>query len=209
MNLINSLEWRYACKKMNGQAVPQQKIDTILEAIRLAPTSMGVQPFSVLVITDPELKKKIQPIAYNQTQIIDCSHLVVFAAWSSVTEAHIDEYIHHTAAVRNATLESLQGFKDMLTGSLLNQSAEQQQIWASRQAYLAFGVGIAAAATEEVDATPMEGFNPTALDELLGLAEKGLKSVSMLALGYRDAENDWLSKMAKVRRTKEKFFIQL
>lgn len=208
MNLIKALEWRYACKKMNGKTVPQEKIDTILEAIRLAPTSMGLQPFTVLVITDPALKQKIQPIAFNQTQVTDCSHLVVFAAWDKVTESHIQEYIDHIAEVRQAPVESLQGFKDMLTGSLLNQSADQQVNWAARQAYIAFGVGIAAAAAEEVDATPMEGFNPAGLDELLGLGEKGLKSVCMLALGYRDLENDWLHKLPKVRRTKEKFIHQ-
>lgn len=209
MNLINSLEWRYACKKMNGKAVPPQKIDTILEAIRLAPTSMGVQPFTILVIADPELRQKIQPIAYNQSQIVDCSHLIVFAIWSTVTEAHIDAYIHHTAEVRKTTIESLKGFRDMLTGSLLKQTTEEQQNWAARQAYIALGVGITAAAVEAIDATPMEGFNPAGLDELLGLPEKGLKSVSMLAVGYRDSENDWLEKMAKVRREKETFFIHV
>ncbi len=207
MNLINSLEWRYACKKMNGQAVPQQKIDTILEAIRLAPTSMGVQPFTILVIQDPEIRKKIFPIAFNQTQITDCSHLAVFAIWSSVTQAHLDAYIDQIATVRKTSKESLKGIQDMLTGSLLHQTAEQQQNWASKQAYLALGVGITAAAAEAVDATPMEGFNPAALDQLLNLEEKGLKSVCMLALGYRDSANDWLEKLAKVRRTKEKLFI--
>lgn len=207
MNLINSLEWRYACKRMNGQPVPQEKLDTILEAIRLAPTSMGVQPFSVLVISDPELRKQIQPIAYNQPQIMESSHLIVFAIWDNVTAEHIDAYINHVAAVRQVTVESQQGFKDMLTNALLNQTPEQQQQWAARQAYLAFGVGITAAAAEQVDATPMEGFNPAGLDEVLGLSSKGLKSVCMLALGYRDTENDWLQKLPKVRRSKEQFFI--
>ncbi|MFM7769697.1 MAG: NAD(P)H-dependent oxidoreductase, partial [Bacteroidota bacterium] len=208
-NLINSLEWRYARKKMNGQSVPQQKIDIILEAIRLAPTSMGVQPFSVLVIKDPETRKKILPVAYNQSQITDCSHLVIFAIWSTVTEARLDAYVKHLAEVRHTTIDSQKGFHDMITGSLLKLSTEQQQNWASRQAYLALGVGITAAAAEMVDATPMEGFNPAGLDELLGLEEKGLQSVCMLALGYRDSTQDWLEKLAKVRRQKENFFIHI
>lgn len=206
MNLIESLEWRYACKKMNGQPVPEEKINTILEAIRLAPTSMGLQPFTVLVVTDPEMKKKIQPAAYNQSQITDCSHLLVFATWSAITEEKLEEYIAYTAEVRQAPLESMKGLRDMLTGALMNNSGEQNSQWAARQAYIAFGVGLTAAAMEAVDATPMEGFNPAGVDEILGLSEKGLKSVCLMAIGFRDTENDWLVNMTKVRRQPEKFY---
>ena len=207
MDLIESLEWRYASKKMNGEKVPQEKVNKILEAIRLAPSSMGLQPYTVLIIEDPELKKQIQPIAFNQSQIGQSSHLLVFAAWDNVTPQHIEDYISHTAEVRKVAKESLNDFRETLLNMAKNRSPEENFSWAARQAYIAFGTALVAAATEEVDATPMEGFNSEALDELLNLKEKGLKSVTLLPLGFRDEEGDWLAKLPKVRREKEKLFI--
>lgn len=209
MKLIESLEWRYATKKLNGQLVPQQKVDNILKSIQLAPSSMGLQPYTVLVITDPEVKKQIQPIAYNQSQITDSSHLLVFAAWADITPAQVDEYIQHTATTRSMPVEGLDEFKGMLLNIINNNTTEQNYQWAARQSYIAFGTAIAAAAEERVDATPMEGFNADQLDELLGLKEKGLRSVTLLPLGFRDVENDWLAKLPKVRRQKEKLFVVL
>jgi nitroreductase/dihydropteridine reductase len=207
MDLIQSLEWRYASKRMNGTKVPDEKIERILEAIRLAPSSMGLQPYTVLVIEDEELKKKLQPVAWNQPQIVESSHLLVFAAWDNITPEQIEEYIDHTATVRNMPPESLNEFKGMLLNMAANRSQEENFQWAARQVYIALGTALVAAANEKVDATPMEGFDPAAADALLGLKEKGLRSVSFLPLGYRDADNDWLVKLPKVRREKEKLFI--
>ncbi len=207
MDIIKALEWRYASKKMSGQPVPQEKIDVILKSIQLAPTSMGLQPFTILVITDPEIKKQIQPIAYGQTQVVDCSHLIVFAAWSDISAEQVDEYIAHAAKTRNMPVEGLADFKAGLMRTITNNTTEQNFAWASRQTYIALGFAMAAAATEEVDSTPMEGFKPAELDQLLGLNEKGLRSVTMLAVGYRDEANDWLVKLPKVRREADKFFI--
>jgi nitroreductase / dihydropteridine reductase len=209
MELIKSLEWRYASKRLNGQAVSADKVNNILEAINLAPSSMGLQPYTILVITDKELKKKIRTIAYNQPQIEESSHLLVFAAWADIHPEQIDEYIGHTALTRKATLDSLQDFKNTLLGIINNNTTEQNYNWAARQAYIAFGTAISAAAIERVDATPMEGFDNAALDELLGLSSRGLRSVTLLPLGYRDAENDWLANLPKVRRQKEKLFIHM
>ena len=206
MELLNALEWRYASKKMNGQQVPEEKVERILEAIRLAPSSMGLQPYTVLVITDPELKKQILPIANNQQQIVDSSHLLVFAAWDKITPEHVDDYVNLTATTRNIPVESLDQFKNMLV-SISKRPQQENNEWAARQSYIAFATGIAAAAEERVDATPMEGFNNADLDVLLGLKEKGLRSITLLPLGYRDSENDWLAKFPKVRREKEKLFI--
>ncbi|AHM60130.1 nitroreductase [Flammeovirgaceae bacterium 311] len=208
MNILQSLEWRYASKRMNGEQVPQEKIDNILEAIRLAPSSMGLQPYTVLVIEDQELKKQIQPIAFNQPQIVESSHLLVFAAWANVTPEQIEEYINHTAEVRNMPVVNLNDFKNTLLNMAKNRTAEENYQWSARQAYIAFGTALVAAASEKVDATPMEGFNNAALDELLHLEEKGLKSVTLLPLGYRNADEDWLAKLPKVRREKDKLFIQ-
>lgn len=209
MNILQSLEWRYAAKRMNGQPVPQEKLDRILEAIRLAPSSMGLQPYTVLLIEDKELKKQIRPIAFNQPQIEESAQLLVFAAWANVTPEQIEEYIRHTAEVRNMPVTALDDFKNTLLNMAAGRTAEENFNWAARQAYIAFGTALVAAAAEKVDATPMEGFNSAALDELLNLNEKGLKSVTLLPLGYRDAENDWLAKLPKVRREKDKFFIAL
>ncbi len=206
MELLNALEWRYASKKMNGEQVPEEKVERILEAIRLAPSSMGLQPYTVLVIKNAEIKKQILPIANNQQQIIDCSHLLVFAAWNKITPDHVDDYVNLTASTRNISAESLKDFKNILL-SIAARPQEENFDWAARQSYIAFATAIAAAAEERVDATPMEGFNNAALDELLGLKEKGLGSITLLPLGYRDTANDWLAKFPKVRREKEKLFL--
>ncbi len=206
MELLNALEWRYASKKMNGKQVTEEKVERILEAIRLAPSSMGLQPYTVLVITDPEVKKQILPVANNQQQIIDSSHLLVFAAWDKITPEHVDDYVKLTASTRNIPVESLEEFKNMLL-SISKRPQQENYEWAARQSYIAFATAIAAAAEERVDATPMEGFNNAALDELLGLKEKGLRSITLLPLGYRDTENDWLVNFPKVRRQKENLFI--
>ncbi|WP_026463280.1 nitroreductase family protein [Adhaeribacter aquaticus] len=209
MSLIQALNWRYAAKRMNGQKVPQDKINNILEATRLSPSSMGLQPYTILLVEDEELRKQIQKVANNQPQILEASHLLIFAAWDNITPAQIEEYINHTAEVRNADPATLEGFKGALLGIAQKNTQEQNFQWAARQAYIAFGTAIAAAATEQVDATPMEGFNASALDELLNLKEKGLRSVTLLPLGYRDTANDWLASQKKVRRQKDKLIVQL
>jgi nitroreductase len=192
---------------MTGKKIPQEKIEVILESIRLSASSIGLQPYRVIVIEDSALLEQIKPIANNQAQITEASHLLVFAAWDNVTEDRVDDYLNLIARERNVSLESLGAMKNYLS-SLTKNSAEQNFNWAARQAYIALGTGLIAAASQEVDATPMEGFNAPALDELLGLAEKGLKSVSILPLGYRDAEQDWLVKQPKVRTPKQQFFLQ-
>jgi nitroreductase / dihydropteridine reductase len=202
MKLIDALNWRYAAKRMNGEKVPHEKIDTILEATRLSASSMGLQPYTILIVENEEVKKKLQPAAYNQPQIVESSHLLVFAAWENITEAHVDEYLKNIAETRGVTLESLESFRASLMGIVNGRTPEQKHEWAARQAYIAFGTAITAAAIEQVDATPMEGFNPSSVDEILNLKEQGLRSVTILALGYRDAEKDFLAKAKKVRRHK-------
>jgi nitroreductase len=196
MDVVNALQWRYACKKMSGAPVAEEKIEKILEAIRLAPTSMGFQPLTVLVIKDLGLRKKILPIANNQTQVVDCSHLLVFCAWSQFTPVQVEAYMQLIVDTRGVPAESVNGFKRGLESLLANRSLEENRAWAAKQAYLAFGVGVTAAA-----------LNPIALDELLDLESQGLHSVLMLPLGQRDEANDWLLKLPKVRRSADQFFI--
>jgi len=205
MSLIEKLNWRYATKRMNGTKVPQDKVDIILEAIRLAPTSFGLQPFKVLVIESPELREKIFNEACQQPQIKEASQILVFAANKKVSSEQITEYMELIASTRNIPVESLDGFKNMF-GAIVTGTAEQNFVWTARQAYIAFGVGIVAAAIEGVDATPMEGFSTEALDKILGLSEQNLGSTTILSLGYRNEENDNLAKAAKVRKSKSSLF---
>lgn len=209
MELIEKLNWRFATKAMNGQKVPQEKVDKILEAARLAPTSSGLQPFEIIVVTNPEVKKQIKPHAWNQPQITDCSHLLVFAAWDNYTEERINSMFDLTNEIRGFKNEGWENYRQMLLGTYPQRSAEENFTHAAKQAYISFGAAIIAAAFEEVDSTPMEGFSPEAVDEVLNLKEKGLKSVLLLPIGYRDASNDWLVNLTKVRKPKEAFITEV
>ncbi len=205
MELLNALQWRYAVKKMNGKPVAQADVDNIVEAARLAPTSAGIQPFEVIVISNQELKKQILPLANNQQQVVDGSHVLVFAAWDNYTKERIEAYIAHIEAERGMPDGGMADFKNILLTHFVGREAEINFAHTARQAYIGFGMAIAAAAELKVDATPMEGFNGPELDKLLGLDKKGLKSVTILPLGQRDPENDWLVNLKKVRKPKEQF----
>ncbi|MBY0245698.1 MAG: nitroreductase family protein [Sphingobacteriaceae bacterium] len=209
MSLIETMQWRYATKKMNGTSVPQEKVDYILEAARLAPTSSGLQPFKVFVITNPELKAKIRPIAFDQSMVTDCSHLLVFAAWDNYSLERIDEMFAFTAEQRGVPASNFEDYKTRLWGMYSQKTAVENHHHASKQSYIAFTAAILAAAELKVDATPMEGFDMAALDALLELDKQGLKSTLLLPLGYRDAENDWLVNQKKVRNFNEKFITEI
>jgi nitroreductase / dihydropteridine reductase len=206
MDILSLLNWRYAAKRMNGNKIPQEKIEVILESVRLSASSIGLQPYRVIVIENPAVLEQIKPIANNQAQITEASHLLVFAAWSDVSEESIEEYLNLIASERQVSLDSLGTMRGYMAG-LTKNTPEQNFNWAARQAYIALGTALIAAASQEVDATPMEGFDSVALDNLLGLPEKGLKSVSILPLGYRDVSQDWLVSLPKVRTPKQKFFL--
>jgi nitroreductase len=209
MSLINDLKWRYATKKMNGEPVSQDKVDYILEAARLAPTSSGLQPFEIIVITNKDLLEKIKTVANGQTQITDCSHLLVFAAWDNYTEERINKVFARNNAERNLPDSTTDGYRNMLLKAYLAKSSEENFNHTAKQSYISFATAIIAAAEQKVDATPMEGFNAGALDELLNLKEKGLRSVTILPLGYRDEQHDWLVNMKKVRLPLEEFVSEL
>ena len=209
MSTLSNLKWRYAAKRMNGQKVSAEKIENILEAIQLAPTSIGLQPFTVLVIEDQETRAKIAPAIYNQPQITEGSHVIIFAAWKDYSIENVDKYINQIATLRGIPVEALDGMRNMAAGAVSGKTPEQLLAWNQKQAYIALGVGLVAAAEEQVDATPMEGFDPDALDAALGLAEKGLRSTVVMALGYRDEQNDYLNGKAKVRRVKDELFVRI
>jgi len=200
MSFLDKLNERYATKAMNGEVVPQKKIETILEAIRLAPTSSGLQPFEVFVVTNDETKSSIKEIAWNQPQVTDCSHLLVFAAWDHYTEDRINHVFDLTNKIRGFKNEGWENYRQMLLSSYPQKEAETNFEHAARQTYIAFMAAITQAAYEGVDSTPMEGFDPNALDKILGLRQKGLRSTLLLPLGYKDADKDWLANLVKVRK---------
>ena len=208
MDLIKILNWRYATKRMNGAKVEQAKVDRILEATRLSASSLGLQPYTIFVIEDKDVLAKIQSIAYDQPQITSCSQLLVFASWDNLTSSRIDEFIAEFKAVRGSIPESMNGYIDNLR-AMTQRPAETNFSWLAHQAYIALGTALIAAANEQVDATPMEGFDNSALDSLLKLNEKGLRSVAILPLGYRDSANDYLEKLPKIRREADKLFVKI
>ncbi|REA55677.1 NAD(P)H-dependent oxidoreductase [Dyadobacter luteus] len=208
-DLIEKLNWRYAAKRMNGELIPEDKLNNILEAIKLSPSSVGLQPYKVLVISDKALKERIFNEAAPQPQIKESSHLLVFAVWEKITADDITAYMNLIASTRGLDVTSLEQFQQKISDSILSRTEQVNFDWAARQAYIALGHASVAAATEHVDSTPMEGFNNAKLDEVLGLNEKGLKSVVMMTLGYRDSTNDHLASAKKVRRPNEEFFVTI
>lgn len=190
MSFLKKLNERYATKAMNGKVVPQEKIDRILEAIRLAPTSSGLQPFEVFVISNDEIKAQIKEIAWNQPQVTDCSHLLVFAAWDNYTEDRINYMFDLTNEIRGFKNEGWENYRQQLLNHYPKQEAKVNFEHAARQTYIAMMAALSQAIFEGVDSTPMEGFNNEKLDELLKLEEKHLKSTVIVPLGYRDTEKD-------------------
>ena len=207
--LSDHMGWRYATKKMNPSSpVPQERVDAIIEAVRMAPTSSGLQPFELLVITNSELRPKIVPAANGQAQITDGSHLLVFAAWDNYTAERIDEVLQMNIDARG-DLPTLRGYYDFLKANYVPRDPEINYAHAARQTYIAVGFALMAAAEQEVDSTPIEGFDPDAVDAILGLRERGLRSVVLMPLGHRDTEGDWLLPMAKVRKPRAAMVTEL
>ncbi|ATQ77609.1 NAD(P)H-dependent oxidoreductase [Massilia violaceinigra] len=208
--LLEKLHWRYATKKFDAtKVVSEDKVDRILEAVRLAPTSSGLQPFELIVVSNAELREKMKPIASNQGQVVDGSHMVVFAAWDNYTEERINMMFDLVNEERGLVNEGWEAYRKFILSTYPPRDPEVNYQHAARQAYIGLGIGLTAAAFEQVDATPMEGFNPDQLDELLGLRARGLRSVAIMALGYREAAGDWLVDLKKVRRPSEQFITKV
>jgi len=209
MALLNDLKWRYATKKMNGQTVPEDKLNYILEAARLAPSSSGLQPYQIFVITNKQLLGQIRVFSNDQSQITDCSHLLVFAAWANYSYERIGDVFLRTVRERGLADNAMEAYHNRLWDLYDSLGLKWQSEHSAKQAYIALGLAVAAAAEQKVDATPMEGFDNAKMDELLGFEKLGLKSVAILPLGYRDEDKDWLLNLKKVRTPIEKFITQL
>jgi nitroreductase len=208
--LLEQLQWRYATKKMDSaKAVPQDKVDRIIEAARLAPSSSGLQPYEVIAVSSPEVRARIQAAAHNQAQITDGSHVLVFAAWDNYTPERINHMFDLNVSMRGGTNEGWENYRKMLLTNYPARSAQENFEHAARQAYIALGASLIAAAFEKVDCTPMEGFDPAAVDAILNLSDKGLRSVAIMPLGYRLSGGDWLENLVKVRRPISEFVTEV
>jgi nitroreductase len=200
--VLDRLKWRYAAKAYDkSRKVSPEDLEILEEAMLLAPSGFGIQPYKVFIIEDPETREKLKPAAYNQPPITDASHVLVFAYKKTVTDADVDSFVQRIADVRGQSRESLEGLETAVK-SAMRTSVERGQIeaWSSRQPYIALGFLLQTAALLGIDATPMEGFDPEKVNEVLGLTDHS--AVVIAAIGYRDHENDWLAKLPKVRKPK-------
>ena len=198
--LLNALNWRYATKVFDPAGkIPAEVWQTLEHALVLSPSSYGLQPYRFLVINDPARRAELLPHSWNQKQVVDASHYVVFTARTRMTDADVDKLIARTTDVRKIPAASLNFYRDMMLGDLVNGPRNQiAHEWATRQAYIALGNLMTSAAVLGVDACPMEGFVPAEYDRLLGLANSGYASVVCCALGYR-AAGDKYAGLPKVR----------
>lgn len=209
MSLIEDLNWRHAVKAYDPEKkVSQEDLNKILEAARLAPTSSGLQPFRIAVVENQELKNKMVKGALNPEVMRDSSHVLVFAAWDSYSNEKIDKVYDYTTDKRDLPRGRFGSYTDKIKELYGAQTPEQHFAHTARQTYIALGLAMAQAAEIKVDSTPAEGFSNEVVDEILGLKELGLKSVSLLYLGYRDQDNDWMASMKKVRIPMEEFIIK-
>lgn len=206
MNLLDALTWRYATKQFDAtQKISEADLTFLKEAIRLAPTSYGLQPFRVLLVTDPAIREQLRAAAYGQPQLTDASHIFVFAHQLDMPADRIDEFIQRTADTRGLDPTALSGYGDMIKGSLAHRSPAEITAWNQRQAYIALGHLLVAAASRQIDACPMEGFDAAAIGEILGLGEQGLGAAVIAAVGYRSAA-DKMQHAARVRLSPEALF---
>lgn len=193
------LLWRYATKKFDpAKKLSDQQLKDLLEAIRLAPTSYGLQPYRVLVVKDPAIRAALREKAWGQSQVTDASELIVFCALKTIGEAYVDEYVGHVVKERGTTPEALKGYRDMMGSFIQGMPAETLAEWMKKQTYIALGVGLSAAASMKIDSCPMEGFDKNAFDEILGLADKNLASIVLMPVGFR-ASDDATAQMKKAR----------
>lgn len=197
---IKNQNWRYATKKFDAlKKISNEDLNTLKEAIQLSTSSYGLQPYKVLIIENPEIRKQLQPVSWGQTQIVDASHLLVFANYVELKENHIDEYVENIAKTRNIATEDLKGYSDFMKSKILALPKDELAIWTSKQTYLALGNLINAAAELKIDVTPMEGFEPEKYNEILGLNKLGLNASLVAPLGYRHNE-DVNQHLPKVRK---------
>jgi len=209
-DIIKALNWRYATKQFDAtKKLSESDVNTLLEAARLSPSSFGLQPWKFIVVTNPEVRKKIRAAAWDQSQVTDASHLVVFTVDKNVDDAFVDAYVADIAQTRGVSIADLKAFGDTMKGAVKARgSAETVKNWSARQVYIALGTLLTSAAVLGIDACPMEGFDNKKVDEILGLDKLGVESLAFAALGYR-ANEDEVKKYKKVRFLKSEVVVEI
>lgn len=206
-DIIEQLEWRYAVKKFDpSKKLSAEKLDKLKRAFNLTATSYGLQPIRLMVLEDQELQEKLVAHSYNQKQVAQASHLLVFCVETKVDGDYVKSYFERVKEIRGTSDQILNPFREYLVKEFSGKDKKEIKEWATRQAYLAMGNLLTICALEEIDACPMEGFDPEAYDQLLQLDEKGLSAVLVMPVGYRAAD-DMFAGFKKVRRTMSKSII--
>lgn len=206
MELLENLRWRYATKKFNPtQKVSEEHIEQIKEAIQLTASSYGLQLYKVLIIENKDLREKLQPASWGQSQVVDASHLFVFCNYTEALEEHLDAFMKLKSETNAIELSNLEGYKSFIMDKIGEKSNEEYRNWTARQTYIALSNLLNACAALRIDSCPMEGFEPDKYNEILGLNEKGLEAAVVAAVGYRSME-DHTQHANKARKAKEDLF---
>lgn len=208
-NIIENRTWRYATKKFDStKSVSDEDLELLLEATRLSSSSYGLQPYHIFVVTNQEIKEKLRPVSWGQSQITDASHIIVFANKTDFGSELMDDYLKNVSVTRNIPEEGLKGYGDFMKSKLLDLSLETKSMWTEKQTYIALGNLMQAAAELKIDTCPMEGFEANKYNEILGLDNKNLNASVVLPIGYR-SEEDETQHYAKVRQSKEELFTHI
>jgi nitroreductase len=206
MSLIGDLKWRYATKKYDAsKIVSVENIAYIKEAIQLSASSYGLQAYKVLIIEDKTIREKLKPVSWGQTAITDASHLLVFCNYTEIKDETIENFIQLKAEITEKNCADFKGYGDFMKAKLNEKSSDEINNWTSKQTYIALSNALNACAELKIDSTPIEGFEPEAYNEILGLAEKGLNASVVLAIGYR-SEEDVNQLAKKVRKPLDELF---
>ena len=206
-NFIKDANWRYATKKFDAtKKVSNEDMKTLKEAIRLSASSYGLQPYKVIFIENPEIRAQLQPAAWGQSQIVEASHLLVFANMTDFGDAQIEAHINNVATTRGLPVDALKGYSDFMKSKISTLPLENRNVWTSKQTYIALCNLLNAAAELKIDVTPMEGFEPAKVNEILGLEALGLNASLLATIGYRHSEDD-TQNYVKVRKSNEELFI--
>lgn len=205
-SVIEHRTWRYATKKFDAtKKISEEDLETLLEATRLSASSYGLQPYHVFVVADQDIREKLKPASWGQSQITDASHIIVFANTTDFGEELVDDFLENVSETRNIPIDGLKGYSDFMKSKLLELPSETKSDWTARQAYIAFSNMMQAAAELKIDTCPMEGFEAERYNEILGLEDKNLNAAVVLAIGYR-SEEDGTQHLPKVRKSKEELF---
>lgn len=209
MSIIESLKWRAAVRKFDAsKKVNEQDLEKLLDAGNLTATSMGLQPFKIVVVSNEELQKQMVPMSYNQQHVAEASHILVFAIETNINQEKVDAYIERAMELRKASKADLEGYKNSVSSYISMMDADTKKAWATKQTYIALGTVMTVAAELKIDSCAMEGFEPLAYQKLLNLEAQNLMPVVILPIGYRSDE-DYMASLPKVRKTRENFIVEI